>query len=29
MTESFEKENVRTMEALKKYAEAHPEGIPK
>ncbi len=25
----FEKENVRTMDAVKKYAEAHPEGVPK
>jgi hypothetical protein len=25
---SFDKENVRTMAAVKKYAEAHPDGIP-
>jgi hypothetical protein len=29
ITKSFEKENVRTMDAVKKYAEAHPEGVPK
>jgi hypothetical protein len=29
ITESFDKENVRTMDAVKSYAEAHPEGIPK
>jgi hypothetical protein len=25
---SFDEENVRTMAAVKKYAEAHPDGIP-
>jgi hypothetical protein len=25
---SFDKENVRTMEALKTYAEAHPDAGP-
>jgi hypothetical protein len=25
---SFDKENVRTMAAVKQYAEAHPDGIP-
>jgi uncharacterized protein YndB with AHSA1/START domain len=25
MTGSFEKENIRTMDAVKKYAEAHPQ----
>lgn len=25
---SFDDENVRTMAAVKKYAEAHPDGIP-
>jgi Polyketide cyclase / dehydrase and lipid transport len=25
---SFDKENVRTMTAVKRYAEAHPTGIP-
>lgn len=29
ITDPFEKENVRTMDAVKKYAEAHPEGVPK
>jgi hypothetical protein len=29
ITGAFEKENVRTMEAVKTYAEAHPERIPK
>jgi hypothetical protein len=24
---SFDKENIRTMEAVKNYAEAHPESI--
>lgn len=26
---SFEKENIRTMTEVKKYAELHPEGVPK
>ena len=26
---SFDKENVRTIAAVKKYAEAHPDGIPR
>lgn len=26
ITASFDKENIRTMAALKKYAEAHPDG---
>jgi hypothetical protein len=25
---SFDDENVRTMAAVKRYAEAHPAGIP-
>jgi hypothetical protein len=25
---SFDEENVRTMAAVKQYAEAHPDGIP-
>jgi hypothetical protein len=25
---SFEEENVRTMAAVKRYAETHPDGIP-
>jgi hypothetical protein len=25
---SFDAENVRTIAAVKKYAEAHPDGIP-
>jgi hypothetical protein len=27
ITRSFDKENVRTMAAVKEYAEAHPEGV--
>jgi hypothetical protein len=27
ITESFAKENVRTMDALRKFAEAHPEAV--
>lgn len=26
ITESFEKENIRTMDAVKTFAEAHPDG---
>jgi hypothetical protein len=29
ITHSFDKENLRTMDAAKKYAEAYPEGVPK
>jgi hypothetical protein len=29
ITDSFEKENVRTLDAVKKHPEAHPEGIAK
>jgi Polyketide cyclase / dehydrase and lipid transport len=29
ITGSFDKENIRTMDAVKKYAEAHPQGVPK
>jgi Polyketide cyclase / dehydrase and lipid transport len=29
MTDAFDKENIRTMDALKKYAEANPEGTMK
>ncbi len=29
ITGAFEKENIRTMDAVKKYAEAHPDGIAK
>ena len=29
ITQSFDKENIRTMDAVKKYAEAHPQGVPK
>jgi hypothetical protein len=25
---SFDDENVRTIAAVKKYAEAHPDGVP-
>jgi hypothetical protein len=25
---SFDDENVRTMNAVKRYAEAHPDGVP-
>jgi hypothetical protein len=28
LIERFEKENARTMDALRKYAEAHPAGVP-
>jgi uncharacterized protein YndB with AHSA1/START domain len=28
ITRSFDEENVRTMAAVKTYAEAHPDGIP-
>lgn len=28
ITGSFDKENVRTMDAVKKYAEAQPQGVP-
>jgi hypothetical protein len=27
ITRTFDKENVRTMAAVKKYAEAHPDGV--
>jgi len=29
ITESFERENVRTLDALKIYAEAQPDGVPR
>ncbi len=29
IAQSFDKENIRTMDAVKKYAEAHPQGVPK
>jgi len=28
ITDRFERENIRTMDAVKKYAEAYPEGVP-
>lgn len=27
ITRAFDKENVRTMAAVKQYAEAHPDGL--